>query len=178
MDDVNTSPVSLNSQAFIHFSVITSSLVSIGQVIIGICLLLRTYALYGRTRLMLTVLCTTAAAEMVYVVWQTATEKPHSTPSTSNGFERCLLPFGSQGSTQLRPLWIDQLCFDVLIFALTLYKALLMFRDGTSNVLSIMLRDGTIYFGVMIIMAILGIVDFTFFPVGAFDLNNDIEGDI
>ncbi|KDR79657.1 hypothetical protein GALMADRAFT_137449 [Galerina marginata CBS 339.88] len=69
-----------------------------------------------------------------------------------------------RASTQLRSLWIDQLCFDALIFALTLYKALQAFRDGTSNVLSIMMRDGTIYFGVMIITAIVGIVDFTLFP--------------
>jgi len=139
-------------------------MITIGQVIIGICLLLRTYALYGRTRLMLAILTMTALAEMVYVVWQTVAEKGSSTPSSISGFEGCLLPIGPQASSQLRSLWIDQLCFDVLIFALTLYKAVQAFRGGGSSILSIMLRDGTIYFGVMIITAIVGIIDFGFFP--------------
>ncbi|KDR69620.1 hypothetical protein GALMADRAFT_145353 [Galerina marginata CBS 339.88] len=84
---------------------------TIGQVIIGICLLLRTYALYGRTRLMLAFLCTIAAVEMFYVV------------------------------------------------------TLQTFRGDRSNILSIMLRDGTIYFGVIIITAIVGIIDFALFPL-------------
>ncbi|KDR69618.1 hypothetical protein GALMADRAFT_145351 [Galerina marginata CBS 339.88] len=140
-------------------------IITIGQVIIGICLLLRTYALYGRTRLALTIICMTAAAESVYVVWKTATEKPSSTSVTLSTHEGCLVPFSFQASTQLRSLWINQLCFDVLIFAFTLYKTLQAFRGGTSNILSIMLRDGTIYFGVMIIMAVVGIIDLSHFPL-------------
>ncbi|KDR68181.1 hypothetical protein GALMADRAFT_161116 [Galerina marginata CBS 339.88] len=137
-------------------------MITTGQLIIGSCLLLRTYALYGRTRRISGVLGVVAIAEIVYVLWK-STAGPSNSLSGSD-FEGCLLPLDRQASSDLGSLWISLLCFDVLIFGLTLYKALEGWHAGATSVLKVMLRDGTIYFGVMIIIAISGIIDFKFFP--------------
>ncbi|KDR79152.1 hypothetical protein GALMADRAFT_137042 [Galerina marginata CBS 339.88] len=139
-------------------------LVSIGNIVIGVCLILRTYALYGRTWRILAALGTVAAAEIIYTLYQMwkGTSTPYTMPPGS-GFLGCLLPVNEPSSSQLGHLWIGLLLFDVLIFVLTLYKALTGFRDGVSSVLNVILRDGTMYFGVMIIAAIVGILDFRLF---------------
>ncbi|KAJ4478013.1 hypothetical protein C8R41DRAFT_292746 [Lentinula lateritia] len=52
------------------------------------------------------------------------------------------------------------LLFDFLVFSLTLYKALTLQRDGRMTLLSVLMRDGTIYFGVMAISIIGNILTF------------------
>lgn len=47
------------------------------------------------------------------------------------------------------------LCFDILIFCMTLYKSLTNKNNGNSNILRVMLRDGALYVPFLLIVILL-----------------------
>ncbi|ESK87062.1 hypothetical protein Moror_11943 [Moniliophthora roreri MCA 2997] len=55
--------------------------------------------------------------------------------------------------------WAGMLIFDTMIFCLTLYRALSM-RRVSRSLLTILLRDGTVYFAVMICVSLGNILTF------------------
>ncbi|EKM56610.1 uncharacterized protein PHACADRAFT_207813 [Phanerochaete carnosa HHB-10118-sp] len=71
----------------------------------------------------------------------------------------CNVATSSALGSDLAIAWGGMLCHDIVIFTLTLYKALSL-RGGSRNLVDIILRDGTMYFG--LIMCSTSITAFTF----------------
>ncbi|KAJ3509914.1 hypothetical protein NLJ89_g4963 [Agrocybe chaxingu] len=90
------------------------------QFVVACMLIMRMYALYGRSRFVLALyVCVTAAAGA--------------------------LPAG----IRFAAAWSGMLIFDSLVFGMTLYKSLTLPRLRGVNLISVLLRDGSMYFGII-----------------------------
>ncbi|KAF8886620.1 hypothetical protein CPB84DRAFT_1850082 [Gymnopilus junonius] len=125
--------------------------------------IMRTYAIYHSSRRILALLCTVTLAVSIYGVHSILTEKHTSYSQFDLPFYGCLLPARKGMGPGLAQAWIGHLCFDFMVFTLALYKSLVSKRSGFS-ILSVMLRDGTIYFGIMVLSSISVILSFYLFP--------------
>ncbi|CAA7265559.1 unnamed protein product [Cyclocybe aegerita] len=131
------------------------------QVIVGIMLILRTYALYNRKRIVLAILCISGLTVIIYGVWCVLSGGSRELTVADLAVPGCLLPMDEATSSRLASAWTGMLAFDVLIFFMTLYISLTRKReDGDSTIIHVMLRDGTIYFGVMMVACVSVILTF------------------
>ncbi|KAJ3507075.1 hypothetical protein NLJ89_g6507 [Agrocybe chaxingu] len=131
------------------------------QVVVGIMLILRTYALYNRNRIVLAILCIAGLTVIVYGVWCVLSGGSRELTTADLAVPGCLLPMEEATSSRLASAWTGMLAFDVLIFLMTLYISLTRKReDGDSTIIHVMLRDGTIYFGVMMVTCVSVILTF------------------
>ncbi|KAF9485255.1 hypothetical protein BDN70DRAFT_871667 [Pholiota conissans] len=135
------------------------------QIIVGIILIIRTYALYGCNRFILLLLCSCALTVIVYGIWCVMSQQSPNYTVDDLLPNSCLLPVFESLSSRLASAWTGMLCFDILIFCMTLYKSLTSRNDGNSNILHVMLRDGTIYFGVMMCFCVTILLSFHFSPL-------------
>ncbi|KAJ4468700.1 hypothetical protein J3R30DRAFT_1593633 [Lentinula aciculospora] len=129
---------------------------------IGVLLLLRTYALYERDFKVLVLLVVVGLALMTFgiviLAWGRNEIQFGATVASNRG--GCQLWLNQQDALCLALVWGGMLLFDFLVFSMTLYKALTLQRDGRMTLLSVLIRDGTIYFGVMAISIIGNILTF------------------
>ncbi|KAF7343841.1 hypothetical protein MSAN_01965400 [Mycena sanguinolenta] len=133
------------------------------QIIIGAMLVLRTYALYERNKRVLGLMlaigaCIIAACIALYG------KKPGVNYDFNNlplhlGCTYGIIPAQSPG---LIVAWASMAVFDCLIFSLTLRKALCQRYPSAKHLLSVLLRDGSVYFGVMMILNVSNILTFIF----------------
>lgn len=61
----------------------------------------------------------------------------------------CASPVSRTVASKYAKAWGGLLAFDILIFALTVYKSLVLRIRSGSSLLTLILRDGSMYFGVM-----------------------------
>ncbi|KAJ7041564.1 hypothetical protein C8F04DRAFT_1079269 [Mycena alexandri] len=121
----------------------------LSQILVAVMLIMRTYALYERNKytLLLTVGVTLAAIIVALSVTLTG--------SDLNTLDAHLRTFGCPSptphATNLRDAaaWGGMLVFDVMIFSLTVYKAL-KHDVRAGSLFSVLLRDGSLYFIIMI----------------------------
>ncbi|KAJ3996672.1 hypothetical protein F5050DRAFT_1807559 [Lentinula boryana] len=158
-----------------YFSILGSIPVMVGHfwlghvaVFIGVLLLLRTYALYERNFKVLVLLVVVGLALLIFgisvLAWGRNEIQFQATVVVSNELG-CQLWLNQQNASCLALIWGGMLLFDFLVFSLTLYKALTLQRDGRVTLLSVLMRDGTVYFGVMAISIIANILTFMVSPV-------------
>ncbi|KAF9254077.1 hypothetical protein L218DRAFT_968454 [Marasmius fiardii PR-910] len=122
------------------------------QIIVGVMLILRTYALYECNKKVLAVMVIYTVYAVVYGFWAVSFAK---SDEDTNDF----VPYiGCPSTVGLATAWITMLIFDTMIFFLTLYKAL---RNGRGN-LTRLLPD----FSVMIALNIGNIITFFDFTRG------------
>ncbi|KIM39719.1 hypothetical protein M413DRAFT_446623 [Hebeloma cylindrosporum] len=133
------------------------------QVIVGALLLMRTYALYNCRLAVLLGLCILSMAFISYAVWRVMSVQTFEYSVKDLPLTGCHLPISQHSSQALASVWTVMFSFDVLIFFMTLYKSLTCKRDGNSTILHVMLRDGTIYFGVMMVACVSVILSFRMF---------------
>ncbi|KAJ3729539.1 hypothetical protein C8R42DRAFT_169051 [Lentinula raphanica] len=133
------------------------------QMFIGVLLLLRTYALYERNFKVLVLLVVVGLALVIFgivvLAWGRNNIQFEATVIASHKIG-CQLWLNQQDASCLALVWGGMLLFDFLVFSLTLYKALTLQRDGRVTLLSVLMRDGTVYFGVMAISIIANILTF------------------
>uniref|UniRef100_A0A8H7XPR2 Transmembrane protein n=1 Tax=Psilocybe cubensis TaxID=181762 RepID=A0A8H7XPR2_PSICU len=131
------------------------------QVIIGTISVLRTYALYGRSRRILILLCIVTVIAAAFGLFCSFTSQDTYTeadfPSKS-----CLLPLSDRAAQRQLLGWVALVAFEVLIFGLILYKSVTLSNkmSGTFAILDIMLRDGALYFGVIALSSLSVIITF------------------
>ncbi|KAJ7152686.1 hypothetical protein C8R43DRAFT_1003280 [Mycena crocata] len=121
----------------------------LSQVLVATMLIMRTYALYEQNKVVLAgmLVVTTAATIFALVILLTG--------NTSDTLDARLKAIGcpspSSRSSNLRSAaaWSGMLIFDVMIFSLTVYKALKYGTRGGS-LFDVLVRDGALYFGIMI----------------------------
>ncbi|KAJ7352190.1 hypothetical protein DFH08DRAFT_957000 [Mycena albidolilacea] len=122
----------------------------LSQVLVAIMLIMRTFALYERNKkiLALTVLVTLAA--FIFAVGILLTGNNFDTLSAEIVAFGCPLGTSHSKSLRLAAAWSGMLIFDVTIFGLTLLKALRV-NGRRGDLVTVLLRDGSVYFALMII---------------------------
>ncbi|KAJ6571356.1 hypothetical protein B0H19DRAFT_1255341 [Mycena capillaripes] len=141
-----------------YFAVVT-------QIIIGIMLILRTYALYERNRRVLALMVFVASGVIAVGAWSVI-----AGPKAKAGDEVPQLPLYIGCSSGISPsqsiglvaAWAGMGVFDATIFLLTLYRALSRRRTQGLDLVTVLLRDGSIYFGVIVMANLSNILTFVF----------------
>ncbi|KAJ6476912.1 hypothetical protein C8R45DRAFT_367290 [Mycena sanguinolenta] len=122
----------------------------LSQIIVAVMLIIRTYALYERNKyiLALTICVTLAVVGFALYIILSETGPDILDPR----LQALGCPAASPHDMNLRTAaaWSGLLIFDVMIFLLTIYKALRHERRRGS-LLNVMFRDGSIYFGIMVV---------------------------
>ncbi|KAF7375318.1 hypothetical protein MSAN_00418700 [Mycena sanguinolenta] len=121
----------------------------LSQVLVAVMLIMRTFALYERNKKILAITILVTLGVFVFAVWILFTGNDLDTLSPQIDVFGC--PIGTSHSKSLRlgAAWSGMLVFDVTIFGLTLFKALkLNARRG--GLLTVLLRDGSVYFALII----------------------------
>ncbi|TFK19704.1 hypothetical protein FA15DRAFT_697372 [Coprinopsis marcescibilis] len=115
------------------------------QVIIGVFLILRTYALYNGNNWVLVGLLLvgmTAAGAALWCV--TTSNKVVYNDDVLRGFSGCVFPISEHNGTGLAMAWTGMMGFDLVVFVLTLYKSVQEIRYGGSSIIKRLLRDVSI----------------------------------
>ncbi|KAJ7676911.1 hypothetical protein DFH06DRAFT_1291766 [Mycena polygramma] len=119
------------------------------QVMAGVMLILRTYALYERSKRVLTVMMTVAAAAIAVALWSVVSGKAVDKSTNLPLYFGCNYPTPPDQGLNLAAAWAGVAVFDSMIFILTLYKAFSRRYPG-GDLLAVLLRDGAVYFGVIV----------------------------
>ncbi|KAJ7209022.1 hypothetical protein B0H12DRAFT_1330135 [Mycena haematopus] len=132
----------------------------LSQVLVAVMLIMRTFALYGRSKKILAFTILVTLGAFVFAAWILFTGNDSDTLSAQIDAFGC--PIGTSHSKSLRlgAAWSGMLVFDITIFGLTLFKALrLNVRRG--DLVTILLRDGSVYFALMVISNAYNIATYT-----------------
>ncbi|KZT20955.1 hypothetical protein NEOLEDRAFT_1140137 [Neolentinus lepideus HHB14362 ss-1] len=143
---------------FRQFSVLMTA------VIVTVLLVLRIYALYGCSRQVLAGLVFVGAILASISAWQIAVE--HSDIRNTPG---CHIAYNGVSGTRTATGWESLLIMDTLVFALTVKKTLgdrprnlRLTLTKTNDLVMLMLRDGTIYYVVMVLATVGNVLTFYF----------------
>ncbi|KAH9952295.1 hypothetical protein BGW80DRAFT_763175 [Lactifluus volemus] len=135
------------------------------QALAAILCLVRVYALYSRSRLVLGFLTVIGFVLLINASFMMIGHRRFDQ-------DRYLIVHGVNGCNHVTPplqglygalLWTSVFIFDVAIFSLTLYKAIAIGRG--IHLLDVIVRDGTMYFLVLSIMNLGNILTLRFAPV-------------
>jgi len=116
----------------------------IAQVLVGMLLNIRTYALYECDRRIKWLLVSVSAIVVVVGCWGTFMK--HSPTPWEPSSIGCNLAISPSQGNYLAAAWAALLLFDITIFSLTLGKVLAVGRTGRRTLFDIIIRDGTMYF--------------------------------
>ncbi|KAJ7085180.1 hypothetical protein B0H15DRAFT_847366 [Mycena belliarum] len=120
------------------------------QVLVANILIIRTYALYERSKVVLGLMLLVMLGAFVFAMRMLLTgTEIEALPPHIAAFG---CPIGTPHAKSLRlgAAWSSLLVFDVMIFGLTLFKALRYGRDRThGGLVSVLLRDGSLYFALI-----------------------------
>ncbi|CAK5283055.1 unnamed protein product [Mycena citricolor] len=133
------------------------------QIIVGVMLILRTYALYERSKRILVLMVLVASGVIAVGVWavlvgpKRATNEVAPTLALDVG---CTSSVTKSQALGLAAAWAGMGVFDCTIFLLTLYRALSQRRVQGVRLMTVLLRDGSIYFGVIVLVNLANILTF------------------
>ncbi|RPD76976.1 hypothetical protein L226DRAFT_521645 [Lentinus tigrinus ALCF2SS1-7] len=140
-------------------------LAALTQLVVGTLLMLRTYALYNRNRrvvYVLSAICAVGGAISVWAILSVRGSPGPSTPKVST-YVGCDLRISQKQGYYLAAAWSSILAFDTTVFALTLWQALhVTGRTWSHSLFRVILRDGTVYFGVLAICYLSNIMTYIF----------------
>ncbi|KAJ7624243.1 hypothetical protein DFH06DRAFT_1230052 [Mycena polygramma] len=139
-----------------YFAVVT-------QIIIGVMLILRTYALYERNRRVLALMVVISAGVIAVGAWSVIAGpggKDGDEVPPLNIYIGCSVAIPTSSAVGLAAAWAGMGCFDITIFLLTLYRALSRQRARGLDLVTVLLRDGSIYFGVIVAANLANILTF------------------
>ncbi|KAJ6479737.1 hypothetical protein C8R45DRAFT_1005901 [Mycena sanguinolenta] len=118
------------------------------QVLIGVMLILRTYALYERSKYVLVLMLTVGAGAVGIGIWSVTMGS--SNDSSDDLYTGCEFKTSRSDANSLAVAWIGLTVMDSTIFLLTLYKVFRRRRSNGPELFTVLLRDGSLYFGVMV----------------------------
>jgi len=149
-------------QTCLRFGSYHMYLVVVVQVNVATISILRTYALYGRSRYILVLLIAATATAAGFGLWCVLGVRKDTYSEEDLPTRSCLLPLSDESSKRQLWGWAGLLGFEILVFALTLYKSIYLATktEGRYRILDIMLRDGALYFGIIALSSISVIVSF------------------
>ncbi|KAJ7041559.1 hypothetical protein C8F04DRAFT_1079241 [Mycena alexandri] len=123
----------------------------VAQAFVAAILIMRTYALYERSRRVLIVCLTVAAAAAIvgaYIIF--------SGKGNSHDLNDIIIRVGCasgldvEQSRRIGYAWTGMLAFDLVIFGFTVAKALALSREQRGGLLVLLVRDGSLYFLVIV----------------------------
>ncbi|KAJ7914984.1 hypothetical protein B0H13DRAFT_1983210 [Mycena leptocephala] len=114
------------------------------QVLVGVMLILRTYALYERSKRVLALMLTVAVVTVAVGIWSVVTST--SDDSSINPYFGCTFPTSRSEGTSLAVAWAGVTIFDSTVFLLTLFRVLFgRHRDSGMDLFTVLLRDGVAF---------------------------------
>ncbi|KAI6011353.1 hypothetical protein EDC04DRAFT_3121972 [Pisolithus marmoratus] len=121
------------------------------QIIAGIIMIIRVYALYMKSRRVLLFLVLVILAGIGVGCWAILSPSPSTArfvpiSPLRNG---CNVPTTYEQAERNAIAWSGQMAFDAIVFVLTLWRTLRVRRLGNRTLLDIFIRDGALYFGLM-----------------------------
>ncbi|KAI6011351.1 hypothetical protein EDC04DRAFT_776187 [Pisolithus marmoratus] len=121
------------------------------QIIGGIVMIIRVYALYKKSRRVLLFLVSVILAGVGVGFWAVLSPLPVTarlvpTPPLRIG---CNIPITYEEAERLAITWSGQLAFDAIVFVLTSWRTLHGRKPGNRTLLDTFIRDGVLYFGLM-----------------------------
>ncbi|KAJ7214451.1 hypothetical protein GGX14DRAFT_610917 [Mycena pura] len=138
------------------------SFIIVIQIVIAVLLILRTYALYERNNRVLGFMFLFSVGVICTVVWSTI-DSDHS-PTALQGIVSldmgCAYSVTQAESKGMIIAWSALGLFDCMIFLLTLYKTLSRHIPTGPKLLTVLMRDGCLYFGVMVISNLCNILSY------------------
>nr|GAT59140.1 predicted protein [Mycena chlorophos] len=137
------------------------------QVLVGAMLILRTYALYERNKRVLALMLVFTTGSVAVGIWSVFRSKRPSGNTNLSLYMGCDYPTTKQDGLNLLIPWAAVAVFDTMIFVLTLGRVLYRRSKGlhgarASGLLTLLLRDGAIYFAVMVMSNLANIFTFAF----------------
>ncbi|KAG6330697.1 hypothetical protein ID866_8392 [Astraeus odoratus] len=123
------------------------------QMIGGAVMITRVYALYEKSRRVLVFLVTfshhnSGARHGQWAVLALPSSDALSVPTPSLHCG-CNVPITFEQAQHMAIAWGGQLAFDAIIFVLTLSRTLRIGKLGSRALLDVLIRDGTLYFGII-----------------------------
>ncbi|KAF8874534.1 hypothetical protein BD779DRAFT_250683 [Infundibulicybe gibba] len=145
------------------YSLSRQVLIAINQLLVSVLMTLRVYALYGCSFRVLGGMVIIGAATFSVACWALFSGQ-RSTVSQQFG---CYVGLSYDTSTRLATAWEALFAYDSMIFALTLIKTWraawnIDIRKQRLPVITLLLRDGAIYFAVMALSNLANILTFYF----------------
>ncbi|KAF8996247.1 hypothetical protein BDQ17DRAFT_1249994, partial [Cyathus striatus] len=120
------------------------------QVFVACMLIMRTYALFEKSRKVLILYLSVSFTAICIGCWAVGSKNNLKTPPVPE------VPVGCGATLRLGAAWSGMLIFDVLVFSMTLYKSLTLPGVRGINLLMILIRDGE----VMVVTNLANIVTF------------------
>ncbi|KAJ4482601.1 hypothetical protein J3R30DRAFT_2195404 [Lentinula aciculospora] len=137
----------------------------IQQVIVCVLLTMRVYALYGRSVRILGYMIGSGVILAIVAAWSLFGQK--STTAASSG---CHIASDFISSVHLASAWEALFCYDTILFGFTLYQTRKSLHTTRMSLhiplVSLILRDGAVYFAVMALANMANIL--TFYIAGPF----------
>ncbi|KAF7341261.1 hypothetical protein MVEN_01861900 [Mycena venus] len=125
-----------------------------------VIMIIRVYALFGRTRRVLWFMIATAASVVAVSLWSVSGQEG----SRSTLIGGCHYSLTESTAYHLAGSWLALFCFDAIIFALTIYHAHYAhrWRIRQTNIHTLVVRDGAMYFGVLALANLANIATYYF----------------
>ncbi|KAL5498712.1 hypothetical protein ACEPAH_2067 [Sanghuangporus vaninii] len=131
------------------------------QIIVGIILIIRTYALYERNVKIAIIMAIFAFIVVCIGVWAILGKSSVvEGPFDLSYMLGCHPLIAREGAIRLAAAWGGLLLFDSVIFTLTLVKAIAIWKLGTRRLFHVLVRDGTIYYLVLAMANLSNILTF------------------
>ncbi|KAH7094035.1 hypothetical protein BKA62DRAFT_721459 [Auriculariales sp. MPI-PUGE-AT-0066] len=148
------------------WSVVPSVMIFCVLLTVHVVFALRTYALYSRARWVMYILAFGLIAETATMIWTAIDEFQTRLPK---GYG--CMP-GSPRTVPGLVVWTAPFLFDVTVFGLTLYRTIQFIRNRKDiPIVQVMIRDGVVFFGLMVVSYGSNIVLYLSMPVGLQDVN-------
>lgn len=131
-----------------------SATIVVVQVICGVVMIMRVYALYERSRCVLALLLWVAVCGIVVGGWAFSS-LPSTPPAVLAPTQAPSIGCPANGSLtsgqglDVAAAWSGQLLFDALVFGLTLWRSVYSRTPRRRSITDVLLRDGCLYFAVM-----------------------------
>ncbi|KAF8878895.1 hypothetical protein CPB84DRAFT_1751793 [Gymnopilus junonius] len=135
------------------------------QAIVAIIAVLRMYALYWGRSAVVAILSPIVFIIFVYGLYAILMEKIVVYSTSDLPRYGCQLPITIEMAPGFMRGWIAHLCFDLLVFSMTLYTAVKFKFQG--SILGVIVRNGTLYFGIMALSTISVILSYPAYLRGA-----------
>ncbi|KZP23492.1 hypothetical protein FIBSPDRAFT_952013 [Athelia psychrophila] len=130
----------------------------LSQLVIGIMLIMRVYAMYGRSRWIIVLFAIVIVVAVTVGCWANFSGPRAQTIEAIFYYAGCNGSLPQTQAIRLALAWMGQLGFDALVFFLTLYKSFVLRGSKSKHLISTLLRDGSLYFGIMTIFNVGNIV--------------------
>ncbi|KAJ7212544.1 hypothetical protein GGX14DRAFT_84789 [Mycena pura] len=133
----------------------------ISQVLVAVMLILRTFALYERNKAVLAFMIFVTLGAFAFALGILFTRNDDRSVSPRLAAFGCPVATTHSKGLRLAVAWSGMLVFDVMIFGLTLIKALRLSACRSGRLLTILIRDGSMYFALLIISNACNIATYT-----------------